>query len=208
MNGVNQIQVNRAAGVDFPSGMNSVMKLDPDVIMVGEIGDAETATAAVEAALTGHLVLASIDGSDAASAIARLLDLGVEPVLVATGLIGCLAQRLVRQVCSECGVATEATTTEAIAFEQEMGESVSQFTSGPGCDSCNSSGYAGQCGVVEILSVDEDIRGQISQRASGSELRETAINNGMVAMRRTGLLMAQSGKTTISEVLRKAFILG
>ena len=208
INGVNQIQVNRAAGIDFPSGLSSIMRLDPDIILVGEISDAETATAAVNAALTGHLVLASIQGSDAASSIARLLDLGVEPVLAATGVIGCLAQRLVRQVCPKCGVAAEATTTEAIAFQQEMEETVTQFMSGPGCDFCNDSGLAGQGGVIEVLSVDETIRSQISQRASAAEFRETAIENGMVGMRRAGLLMAQSGKTTISEVLRKAFILG
>ncbi|PKB71939.1 MAG: hypothetical protein BZY87_02940 [SAR202 cluster bacterium Io17-Chloro-G6] len=208
INGVNQIQVNHAAGMDFPSAMNSILRLDPDVILVGEIGDPDTATAAINAALTGHLVLASIDGSDAASSIVRLLDLGLEPVLAATGVIGCLAQRLVRQVCPQCGTATEATRTEAIAYEQEIGQRVTQFMSGPGCDFCNDSGFVGQGGVMEVLSVDEDIRSQISQRASGAEFRETAIGNGMVGMRRAGLLMAQSGKTTISEVLRKAFILG
>ena len=208
MDGVNQIQVNRAAGIDFPSGLNSVLRLDPDVILVSEISDAETATAAMNAALTGHLVLASIHGSDAASSIVRLLDLGIEPVLAATGVIGCLAQRLVRQVCPQCGVTVEATTTEAIAFEREMEEAVTEFMSGPGCDFCGDSGFAGQTGVIEVLSVDEAIRSQISQGASGVEVRETAVGNGMVGMRRAGLLMAQSGKTTISEVLRKAFILG
>ena len=208
INGVSQIQVNRAAGIDFPSGLESILRLDPDIILVGEIGDAETATAAVNAALTGHLVLASIHGSDAASSIVRLLDLGVEPVLAATGVIGCLAQRLVRQVCPKCGLTTVATPTEAIAFEQEMGETVTQFMSGQGCDFCNDSGFVGQGGVIEVLPVDEAIRSQISQRASGAEVRETAIGNGMVGMRRAGMLMAERGNTTISEVLRKAFILG
>ena len=120
MNGVNQIQVDRAAGINFPSGLNSILRLDPDVILVGEIRDPETATAAMNAALTGHLVLASIHGSDAASSIVRLLELGVEPVLAATGVIGCLAQRLVRQICPHCGITTEATPTEAIAFEHNQ----------------------------------------------------------------------------------------
>ena len=208
INGVNQIQVNRAAGLDFASGLSSVLRLDPDVILVSEISDAETATAAMHAALSGHLVLASIQGSDAASSLVRLVDLGIEPVLAAIGVIGCLAQRLVRQVCPKCGVTTEATRTEAIAFAQEMDEVVTGFMSGQGCEFCDDSGFAGQSGVIEVLSVDETIRSQISEGASGAEVRETAIGNGMVAMRRAGLLMAQSGKTTMSEVLRKAFILG
>ena len=190
MNGVNQIQVNRAAGIDFPSGLRSIMRLDPDIILVGEIRDTETATTAVNAALTGHLVLASIHSNDAASSIVRLLDLGVEPFLAATGVIGCLAQRLVRQVCPQCGVPAKVTETEAIAYEQEMQEPVVQFMSGPGCNFCNGSGFVGRSGVFEVLSVDEEIRRKISQRASGPEVREAALKNGMVAMRRAGMLMA------------------
>ena len=205
MNGVNQIQVNRAAGVDFPSGLRSIMRLDPDIILVGEIRDTETATTAVNAALTGHLVLASIHSNDAASSIVRLLDLGVEPFLAATGVIGCLAQRLVRQVCPQCGVATEATASEAIAYEQEMHQPVPRFMSGPGCNFCTGSGFVGRSGVFEVLSVDEAIRRQISQGVSGPEIREAAVENGMVTMRRAGMQMADSGRTTLSEVFRSVF---
>ncbi|MEE8466662.1 MAG: GspE/PulE family protein [Dehalococcoidia bacterium] len=207
MNGVNQIQVNRAAGIDFPSGLRSIMRLDPDIILVGEIRDTETATTAVNAALTGHLVLASIHSNDAASSIVRLLDLGVEPFLAATGVIGCLAQRLVRQVCPQCGVSTKVTETEAIAYEQEMQEPAPRFMAGPGCNFCNGSGFVGRSGVFEVLPVDEAIRRQISQRASGPEVRETALSNGMVAMRRAGMQMAQSGKTTLSEIFRSVFFI-
>ena len=207
MNGVNQIQVNRAAGIDFPSGLRSIMRLDPDIILVGEIRDTETATTAVNAALTGHLVLASIHSNDAASSIVRLLDLGVEPFLAATGVIGCLAQRLVRQVCPQCSVSTKATVSEAIAYEQEMQEQAPEFTSGPGCNFCNGSGFVGRSGVFEVLSVDETIRRQISQRASGPEVRETALGNGMVPMLRAGMQMAQNGKTTLSEVFRSVFFI-
>ena len=207
MNGVNQIQVNRAAGIDFPSGLRSIMRLDPDIILVGEIRDTETATTAVNAALTGHLVLASIHSNDAASSIVRLLDLGVEPFLAATGVIGCLAQRLVRQVCPQCSVSTKATVSEAIAYEQEMQEQAPEFTSGPGCNFCNGSGFVGRSGVFEVLSVDETIRRQISQRVSGPEVRETALGNGMVPMRRAGMQMAQNGKTTLSEVFRSVFFI-
>ncbi len=205
MNGVNQIQVNRAAGVDFPSGLRSIMRLDPDIILVGEIRDTETATTAVNAALTGHLVLASIHSNDAASSIVRLLDLGVEPFLAATGVIGCLAQRLVRQVCPQCGVATEATASEAIAYEQEMHQPVPRFMSGPGCNFCTGSGFVGRSGVFEVLSVDEAIRRQISQGVSGPEIRGAAVENGMVTMRRAGMQMADSGRTTLSEVFRSVF---
>ena len=207
MNGVNQIQVNRAAGIDFPSGLRSIMRLDPDIILVGEIRDTETATTAVNAALTGHLVLASIHSNDAASSIVRLLDLGVEPFLAATGVIGCLAQRLVRQVCPQCSVSTKATVSEAIAYDQEMQEQAPEFTSGPGCNFCNGSGFVGRSGVFEVLSVDETIRRQISQRVSGPEVRETALGNGMVPMRRAGMQMAQNGKTTLSEVFRSVFFI-
>ena len=207
MEGVNQIQVNRAAGIDFPAGLRSIMRLDPDIILVGEIRDTETATTAVNAALTGHLVLASIHSNDAASSIVRLIDLGVEPFLAATGVIGCLAQRLVRQVCPQCGVTSEPSATEAIAYEQEMQEAAPQFKSGPGCNFCSDSGFVGRTGVFEVLSVDESIRRQISQGASGPDLRETAVKNGMVTMRRAGMQMAQKGQTTLSEVFRSVFFL-
>ena len=207
MDGVNQIQVNRAAGVDFPAGLRSIMRLDPDIILVGEIRDKETATTAVNAALTGHLVLASIHSNDAASSIVRLIDLGVEPFLAATGVIGCLAQRLVRQVCPECGQPTEATATEAIAYEQEMQQPVPQFMAGPGCNFCGDSGFVGRSGVFEVLSVDETMRRQISQGASGPDIRDAAVRSGMVTMRRAGMQMAQAGKTTLSEVFRSVFFL-
>ena len=207
MDGVNQIQVNRAAGIDFPAGLRSIMRLDPDIILVGEIRDTETATTAVNAAMTGHLVLASIHSNDAASSIVRLIDLGVEPFLAATGVIGCLAQRLVRTVCPQCGVPKDASATEAIAYEQEMQEPVPQFLSGPGCNFCSDSGFVGRSGVFEVLSVDESIRRQIGQGASGPDLRDTAVKNGMVTMRRAGMQMAQAGKTTLSEVFRSVFFL-
>ena len=132
LEGVNQIQVNRAAGIDFPAGLRSIMRLDPDIILVGEIRDEETARTAVNAALTGHLVLASIHSNDAASSVVRLLDLGVEPFLAATGVIGTLAQRLVRKVDHRCQVMHEPSATEAMAYEQEMQELPLSFRWGRG----------------------------------------------------------------------------
>ena len=207
MDGVNQIQVNRAAGIDFPSGLRSIMRLDSDIILVGEIRDAETAKTAVNIVLTGHLVLSSIHSNDAASAVVRLLDLGVEPFLAATAVIGSLAQRLVRKVCPQCGTPTEPTATEAIAYEQEMQQPVPEFREGQGCNFCSSSGFVGRTGVFEVMAIDESVRRQIAQGANGPEIRSQALSNGMVPMRRAGMMLAEQGATTLCEVFRGVFFL-
>lgn len=202
-----EIQVNRAAGIDFPSGLRSIMRLDPDIILVGEIRDAETAKTAVNAALTGHLVLSSIHSNDAASAVVRLLDLGVEPFLAATAVIGSLAQRLVRKVCPQCWMPAQATATEAIAYEQEMQQTVPEFRHGEGCNFCSNSGFVGRTGVFEVMAVDEAVRRQIAQGASGPEIRNQALTNGMMPMRRAGMMLAEQGVTTLGEVFRGVFFL-
>ena len=137
----------------------------------------------------------------------RLLNLGVEPYLAAAAVIGCLAQRLVRHVCPKCGVPSEATATETIAYQQAMQEPAPHFVSGPGCNFCNASGFVGRSGVFEVLAVDEAIRRQIAHGASGPEIRDTATGNGMVAMRRAGMQIARSGKTSVSEVFRDSFLI-
>jgi len=205
MEGINQIQVNRAAGIDFPAGLRSIMRLDPDIILVGEIRDEETAKTAVNAALTGHLVLASIHSNDAAASIVRLLDLGVEPFLAATGVVGSLAQRLVRKVCPQCQILTEPSVTEAMAYEQEMQESVEQFKVGQGCNFCGNTGYSGRTGVFEVLTVDDSVRKLISAGAAGPEIRAQALANGMISLRRSGMLLAKEGTTTLGEVFRGVF---
>ena len=205
--GINQIQVNRAAGIDFPAGLRSIMRLDPDIILVGEIRDEETAKTAVNAALTGHLVLASIHSNDAAAAVVRLLDLGVEPFLAATGVVGSLAQRLVRKLCPQCQTRSEPTATEAMAYEQEMQESVEQFLVGQGCNFCNGSGYTGRTGVYEVMAVDESIRKLLASGASGPEIRSQAIVNGMVPLRRAGMNKAKDGITTLAEVFKGVFFI-
>jgi general secretion pathway protein E len=205
LEGINQIQVNRAAGVDFPAGLRSIMRLDPDIILVGEIRDDETAKTAVNAALTGHLVLASIHSNDAAASMPRLLDLGVEGFLAATAVVGSLAQRLVRKVCPRCPVAREPTATEAMAYEQEMQEPATEFMVGQGCNFCNGTGFSGRTGVYEVIAVDEAIRKLIASGASGPEIRAQALLNGMIPMRRAGMLKAKEGSTTLSEVFRGIF---
>ncbi len=207
MEGLNQIEVNRLAGIDFPAGLRSIMRLDPDVILIGEIRDTETAKTAVNAALTGHLVLASIHSNDSSSTISRMLDLGVEPYLAATAVVGALAQRLIRRVCQHCRVQKELSATEAMAYEQEMQEPAGQFWIGQGCNFCGGKGYSGRTGVFEVLSVSEEVRRLIGAGASGPDIRRQALQEGMVPLRRAGMLLAKEGVTSVSEVLKNVFFL-
>ena len=158
MEDLHQIDVNRAAGLDFSAGLKSIMRLDPDVILVGEIRDSETAKTAVDAALTGHLVFASIHSNDAASAVVRLLDMGIEPYLAATAVTGTLGQRLVRKVDPHCRVPVQPGAAEAMAYENELKETVEQFWEGQGCNFCGNTGFAGRTGVFEVLPVNDEIR--------------------------------------------------
>ncbi|MCH8195156.1 MAG: Flp pilus assembly complex ATPase component TadA, partial [Chloroflexi bacterium] len=185
-----------------------IMRLDPDVILVGEIRDKETAQTAVDAALTGHLVLASIHSNDAAASVVRLLDLGTEPYLVATAVVGTLAQRLVRKVCPHCGTMAEATATESMAYEQELQEAAGEFLIGQGCNFCGQSGFLGRTGVFEVMAISEGIRKLIAANASGQEIRDVATREGMVPLRRAGMLKAKAGAITIGEVLKRAFFIG
>ena len=207
MEDLHQIEVNRAAGVDFSAGLKSIMRLDPDVILVGEIRDSETAKTAVDAALTGHLVFASIHSNDASSAIVRLLDMGIEPYLAATAVTGTLAQRLVRHICSHCKVPVEPGAAEAMAYESEMQEPIQQLWQGQGCNFCGNSGFSGRTGVFEVLAVNDDIRKLVVSRASGQDIRSQALRDGMVSLRRAGMVKAKEGITTASEVMRKVFFI-
>jgi general secretion pathway protein E len=202
---INQVQVNARAGITFASGLRSMLRLDPDVILVGEIRDAETAQIAVQAALTGHLVLSSIHANDAVSVVFRLLDLGVEPFLVSTALLGVVSQRMVRQVCQECGEPQLAPPTEQLIYQQEMGESRQQFSYGRGCPACAGSGYWGRRGLFEILPVSDAMRGLILSGADILKLREQALTDGMVPLLKDGMMKVQEGLTTPTEVLRTAY---
>ena len=151
--GVNQIQVNVQAGITFATGLRSILRLDPDVMLVGEIRDSETANTAVQAALTGHLVLTSIHANDSASAIIRLIELGVEPFLVTSSVIGSLAQRLVRKLCPYCRTMATVDPGEAAAYQNEMGEVRTDFYVGRGCNMCSRTGYQGRIGVFELMTM-------------------------------------------------------
>ena len=207
MEDLHQIEVNRTAGIDFPTGLKSIMRLDPDVILVGEVRDAETAKTAVDAALTGHLVLASVHSNDASSSFVRMLDLGIEPYMAATAIVGGLAQRLVRRVCPHCKVQAEPGAAEALAYESEMQEPAERLWEGVGCNFCGNSGYMGRVGVFEVLPVTANIRKLVSASSSGQEIRAQAVAEGMIPMRHAGMLMAKEGITSVTEVLRKVFFI-
>ena len=202
---INQIQVNPQAGITFAAGLRSILRLDPNVILVGEIRDGETANIATQAALTGHLMLSSVHANDAATTIARLIDLKVEPFLIASSVIGVVAQRMVRLVCPDCGRAMEAPFAEQVAYEKATGEKRTEFQYGIGCESCSYTGYLGRTGIFEILRITDPIRTMIVSGANSSEIRTKAISEGMVSLLKDGMLKVKAGRTTPAEVLRSAY---
>ena len=202
---INQIQVNPQAGITFAAGLRSILRLDPDVIMVGEIRDAETANIAVQAALTGHLMLSSVHASDAAGVLSRLLDLGIEPFLIASSVIGVVAQRMVRRICLDCSHSIEAPVVEQMAYEKGIGEKRTEFLYGTGCKSCAYTGYLGRTGIFEILTMSDTIRTLLSSQASASQIRAQAFKEGMVTVMMDGMRKVKAGITTPSEVLRNAY---
>lgn len=202
---INQIQVNPQAGITFAAGLRSILRLDPNIILVGEIRDAETANIATQAALTGHLLLSSVHANDAATTIARLIDLKVEPFLIASSVIGVVAQRMVRRVCSECARPMEVPLVEQIAFEKATGDKRKEFMYGVGCESCSYTGYSGRIGIFEILQMSDAIRTMVVKGANSSEIRAQAISEGMVPLLKDGMLKVQTGITTPAEVLRSAY---
>ncbi len=202
---INQIQVNPQAGITFASGLRSILRLDPDVILVGEIRDAETANIGVQAALTGHLMLSSIHANEVGSVLTRLIDLKVEPFLVASAVIGVVAQRMVRRVCPDCSHLVEAPLVEQIAYEQEMGEKKTEFLYGTGCKSCSYTGYIGRTGIFEILTMKDNIGVMVCNQASSTTIRAQALEDGMVSMVNDGMRKVKEGITTPFEVLRNAY---
>ena len=202
---INQIQVNPQAGITFASGLRSILRLDPDIIMVGEIRDAETASIATQAALTGHLMLSSIHASDTAGVLSRLLDLKVEPFLIASSVIGVVAQRMVRRICPDCSHPIEAPVVEQMAYEKEIGEEQTKFLYGTGCKSCAYTGYLGRIGIFEVLTISDPIRTMIANQAGSSDIRAQALKEGMISMMNDGMRKVKAGITTPAEVLRSAY---
>jgi general secretion pathway protein E len=205
---INQIQVNPRSGLTFASGLRSILRLDPDVILIGEIRDAETANIAIQSALTGHLVLSSIHANDAVGVVLRLLDLGVESFLVSSALIGVVAQRMVRRVCPNCARQIKVPSEESLIYSQEMGEQKSEFFYGAGCKSCANSGYRGRTGIFEILCTSDNIKSLLLKGTTAGELRNQAIKEGMITLLKDGMTKVKKNITTPSEVLRNAYSVG
>lgn len=204
-NGIHQLQVNSQADITFASGLRAIMRMDPDIILIGEIRDSETANTAVQAALTGHLVLTSIHANDSAGALVRLIDLGVEPFLVTSAVIGTVAQRLLRRVCPYCRQIARAPAEEAMAYAEEMTEVRNDFYYGRGCNFCSRTGFLGRVGVFEVLRMTDQVRQSVSRGAPANEIKAAAVRDGMITMRRDGMLKARDGQTTPGEVLRQVF---
>jgi len=202
---INQIQINPKAGLTFATGLRSILRLDPDIILVGEMRDAETAKIAVQAALTGHLVFSSLHANDAVGVTYRLLDLGIEPFLVASALIGTVAQRMVRRVCPDCAHSITVSKLEQVAYEKEIGEHREEFLYGSGCEPCAYSGYRGRVGMFEVLHMSDELRMLVLRGASNVEFREQAYKEGMVPLIKDGMLKVKEGITTPAEVLRNAY---
>ena len=202
LRGVNQIHVKPKIGLTFAAGLRHIVRQDPDVIMIGEIRDLETADIAVHAALTGHLVFSTLHTNDAPGALTRLLDMGMEPYLVASVLEGVLAQRLVRLICPGCRTPHEAHPKELRAMGVESVPSGAHLSRGAGCVECRGTGYRGRTGVYELLRMTEDLRSLTLRKTPGHEIRQRALTAGMASLRQDGWQKCCEGLTTIEEVLR------
>jgi len=203
IDGIMQVAVNEAQGMTFGKALRSFLRQDPDIIMLGEMRDLETSQIAIQASLTGHLVLSTLHTNDATGAITRLVDMGVEPFLISSTLMAVLAQRLVRTVCKKCRTPFEPTETQLSMLNlspHDIGDKV--FYYGRGCQNCNDTGYRGRKGIFEILVVAEAIRNLINERAPGVVLRQKAVELGMVTLREDGLRSIFDGDTTIEEVVK------
>ncbi|MBI5835197.1 MAG: type II secretion system ATPase GspE [Armatimonadetes bacterium] len=201
--GINQMHVHAKIGLTFAEGLRTILRQDPDVIMVGEIRDEETADIAIHAALTGHLVFSTLHTNDSAGAVARLCDMGIEPFLVASSLEGVVAQRLVRRLCPKCREAYKPSSAEL----RELGSAASSYKGAPfyratGCNECRGTGYRGRVGLFELLVVDELIQDKLVSRASSADIKEAAVSRGMVTLREEGWRKVAEGVTTADEVAR------
>ncbi len=204
LNRLTQIQVNTKSGLTFAAGLRALLRHDPDIMMVGEVRDTETAEIAIHAALTGHLVLTTLHTNDAPGAVPRLLDMGVEGYLLASTLNIVIAQRLVRKICMNCLMEVKPDTDTLDYFKRILGKDISKqkFYGGKGCKECGGTGYKGRIGIYELFEVSEEIRKLTIRRASGDDLKEQARKEGMKTMLEDGIDKVSSGQTTLAEILR------
>jgi type IV pilus assembly protein PilB len=206
---INQIQINEQAGITFAGGLKSILRQDPDVILVGEIRDVETARIAVQSALTGHFVLSSLHATDAVSALHRLLDMGIENFLVASSITGVLSQRLVRRVCDNCTERYEPPAEELAFFRAMSGNPPDAgFVRGAGCNFCAHTGYLERIGVYELMPVTDAIREMILDRGSHDDIRKLARSEGMFTLQEEAVRLVENGITNLSEVLRSIYVVG
>src|SRR5579872_5612530 len=204
LSGVNQVQMKEQIGLNFAAALRAFLRQDPNIILVGEIRDFETAEIAIKAALTGHLVLSTLHTNGAPETITRLMNMGIEPFLVATSVHLICAQRLVRRICKDCAEVVEVPPQTLIdaGFTPEEAKTV-KIQKGKGCSVCNNTGYKGRCGLYEVMEVDDEIRELVLVGASAVELKKKAIERGMITLRRSGLIKVAAGITTLEEVARE-----
>jgi type IV pilus assembly protein PilB len=205
--GINQVQMKDQIGLNFAAALRAFLRQDPNIILVGEIRDFETAEIAVKAALTGHLVLSTLHTNDAPSTISRLMNMGIEPFLVATSVNLICAQRLVRRICANCKEVLnlpEQAMLDAGNKPEEI--ATTKVYVGKGCGTCNKTGYKGRVGLYEVMEISDELRELILVGASALELKKKAMDNGMITLRRSGLIKVSLGMTTIEEVVRETVL--
>jgi len=206
---INQTQVNIKAGITFPVGLRALMRHDPNIILVGELRDQETASIAVQAALTGHLVLSSIHANNSVGVLFRLLDLGIEPYLIISTLVGISTQRMVRRICPHCRTTYKPTEEEIEIYRAETGETPAQlYNRGSGCNLCANTGYQGRTGIFEVLTVSDTIRKMLVHNGNAVEIEAEALREGMVTMRRDGIRKVREGIISMEEVMRSVMVVG
>jgi type IV pilus assembly protein PilB len=202
LNGINQVQVNPKAGLTFANGLRSILRQDPDIIMIGEIRDVETAEIAVRAAITGHLVLSTVHTNDAPSTLTRLIDMGVEPYLVSSSLVGVISQRLVRRICNNCREPYELDDREAEFFDKHGHDTVYH---GKGCDLCNNTGYKGRIAVHEVMPITKEIRAMINNRKSVDDIRDLVYKSGTDSLKENCRRLVLEGITTVEEMIKISY---
>ena len=203
--GINQFQVNTKAEVTFANSLRAFMRLDPDIILVGEIRDTETVKIAIQAALTGHLVFSSVHANDAVGILFRLQDLGAESYLICSALAGTIAQRIVRRICSHCSEAYQPAAEELAAYKEEIDELPEKFYRGAGCNLCGGTGFMGQCGIFELMTLSEKVKHMFLENATASQIRAQAVKDGMEPLKHDAMHKVKEGITTIPEVLRNVY---
>jgi len=205
---INQIQINDQAGITFAGGLRSILRQDPDVILVGEVRDVETARIAVQSALTGHFVLSSLHATDSVSALHRLIDMGIETFLIASSVTAVLSQRLVRRICPYCRERYQPTAEERAFLQAIGGEPPQEFTHGAGCNFCAKTGYLERTGVYEMLVLSDGIREQVLDRASHDDLRKLARAEGMSTLLEEAVALVRDGTTNLAEIMRSVYVMG